>query len=56
MAHEYLTVDETAALLGVSKKQVYHLVSRGQITAGKLGGALRFTREQLHRDMFKEVR
>lgn len=49
---EYLTLAQTAQLLQKSKKQIYHMVSRGQLTPGKAGGSLRFTREQIHRDLF----
>ncbi len=45
---EFLTVEETAALLRLAPKSVYDLISRGEVPgASKIGGAVRVHRPTL---------
>jgi len=46
-AEALMTVREAAALLAVSDKTLYRMVSLGQVPHARLGGSLRFRREEL---------
>jgi len=46
---ELMTVDQVAALLGMSEKAIYNRVSRRAIPYIKLGGSLRFRRSDIER-------
>jgi len=49
---KWMTADDAAKMLGVSRNWIYRLVRSGVLKAGKLGRALRFQREQIERDVF----
>ena len=42
---EYLSTEETAAMLGVCITTVYRMVKRGELTAKKVKGKLRIAKE-----------
>lgn len=46
-AEALLTVQEAAALLAVSDKTLYRMARQGQVPHARLGGSLRFRREEL---------
>lgn len=47
MDREILDVDGAAALLGVSKRTIYKLVSDGELPAKKVGKEWRFSKKKL---------
>jgi len=44
---EYLTLDEVASLLKVSKQTVYNMVHDGRLTSNKCGRQWRFSKEDI---------
>ena len=46
-AHHYLTVDETAALLRVTRDSVYRLIHQGKLPAVRIGRMMRVDRRDL---------
>lgn len=47
MSDRWLTADEAAAYIGLSRKALYERVRRGQIPAHRLGRALRFKASEI---------
>jgi excisionase family DNA binding protein len=43
LAEDMLTVDEAAAVIGVSRVTVYHYIKKGLIKSRKIGGRRRLT-------------
>ena len=48
MTDKWLTIDQIADYLQVSKEKVYKLCQRGRMPASKLGGQWRFKKEQVN--------
>lgn len=53
LAHNLMTVKETAAYLRIPLPTVYYLVQRGQLPAIQIGGRWRVKRDALDRDVLR---
>ncbi|MFC7581575.1 helix-turn-helix domain-containing protein [Schaalia naturae] len=49
IARDFLSVDEAAAIFGVSSKTVRRMISRGELRAKKFGTLIRISRTDLDR-------
>ncbi len=49
-----LTVNETAEYLSVSRSTIYRLVERAEVPSHKVGGQIRFDRDELRSYIHRE--
>lgn len=54
MTDKWLTIDQIADYLQVSKEKIYKLCQRGKMPAAKFGGQWRFKRQVVDRWMLNE--
>ncbi len=53
MTDKWLTIEEIAEYLQVSREKLYKLCQRGKMPASKIGGQWRFKKEVVDQWMFK---
>ncbi len=56
MAQKWLTIDQIADYLQVSKEKVYKLCQRGKMPASKFGGQWRFKKEAVDKWLLTQQR
>lgn len=49
-AHEWLTVEEVAAILRIGRNQAYQAVANGEIKAKRIGKTIRVRRRDIEND------
>ena len=47
MSNKWLTIDQIAAYLQVSKEKIYKICQKGKMPASKFGGQWRFDRKEI---------